>query len=61
MIGCLVLSVVQSGDVENKKLRESLTILEGIILGQYVIEFGLRVWTAGCHSKYVGYRTRFKC
>ena len=56
VIGWLVMSTFLSSNPENINLRKGVFIYESIILGQYVVEFIIRIWSAGCQAKYVGIR-----
>ena len=56
VLGCLVLSIVSSGQPENDKMAADLFIFDSVILTQYFIEFLLRIWSVGCRAKYSGTR-----
>ena len=56
VLACLVMGIVSNGNPDNERLTDGLFICEAIILGQYSIEFIVRVWSAGSFAKYKGYR-----
>ncbi|XP_055490132.1 potassium voltage-gated channel subfamily KQT member 3 isoform X1 [Leucoraja erinacea] len=60
VIGCLILAIL-STFVEYETLsQEWLLILEAVTIVVFGLEFGLRVWAAGCCCRYRGWKGRLK-
>ena len=55
-MACLILGIVSSGRPDDAELTNALFICEIVILGQYTLEFIIRVWSAGSYAKYQGLR-----
>ena len=56
VLACLVMGIVSSGRPDDTALTDALFKCEAVILGQYSIEFIVRVWSAGANAKYRGFR-----
>ena len=50
------MGIVASENPDDVKVTDALFVCEAVILGQYSIEFIVRVWSAGSYAKYKGYR-----
>lgn len=58
VFACLILTMFISGDAYEEEAEfttseEVLNILEKIIMVQFTFEYILRLWSAGCRSRFV--------
>ena len=50
------MGIISSGRPDDTALTDALFKCEAVILGQYSIEFIVRVWSAGSYAKFRGFR-----
>jgi hypothetical protein len=57
---CLIFSVLSTIETYSEAANKILFYMEIILVLFFGIEYGVRLWSAGCRSKYMGWRGRFK-
>uniref|UniRef100_A0A0N5AIQ9 Potassium voltage-gated channel subfamily KQT member 1 n=1 Tax=Syphacia muris TaxID=451379 RepID=A0A0N5AIQ9_9BILA len=57
---CLILSVLTTFDAYSRTVQEALFFLEVSLVIFFGLEYCVRVWSAGCCSKYLGFFGRLK-
>ncbi|GMR36182.1 hypothetical protein PMAYCL1PPCAC_06377, partial [Pristionchus mayeri] len=57
---CLILSVISTIENHHYRAAEVLFVMELILVGFFGIEYFIRLWSAGCRSKYMGFWGRLK-
>uniref|UniRef100_UPI00398F12FD potassium voltage-gated channel subfamily KQT member 3 n=1 Tax=Pristiophorus japonicus TaxID=55135 RepID=UPI00398F12FD len=60
VLGCLILAILSTFTEFETLSQEWLLILEAVTIVVFGLEFGLRVWAAGCCCRYRGWRGRLK-
>ncbi|XP_069106427.1 potassium voltage-gated channel subfamily KQT member 1-like isoform X2 [Argopecten irradians] len=61
IVGCLVLSVLATvEDFDPKFFTKIALFLEPFLLVWLMVEYGIRVWAAGCRSRYQGWSGRLR-
>ncbi|XP_024275684.1 potassium voltage-gated channel subfamily KQT member 3 [Oncorhynchus tshawytscha] len=60
VLGCLILAILTTFKEHEKASGHWLVILETSTIFVFGTEFGLRIWSAGCCSRYKGWRGRLK-
>uniref|UniRef100_A0A915DLJ4 Potassium voltage-gated channel subfamily KQT member 1 n=1 Tax=Ditylenchus dipsaci TaxID=166011 RepID=A0A915DLJ4_9BILA len=57
---CLILSVLSTVETYTKKAAEALFFMEIFLVAFFGLEYCIRLWSAGCRSKYLGFFGRLK-
>ncbi|KAI1727968.1 KCNQ voltage-gated potassium channel domain-containing protein [Ditylenchus destructor] len=57
---CLILSVLSTVDSYTKNAAEALFFMEVFLVVFFGVEYCVRLWSAGCRSKYLGFFGRLK-
>jgi hypothetical protein len=57
---CLIFSVLSTIETYSEKANKILFFMEIILVLFFGIEYGVRLWSAGCRSKYMGWKGRMK-
>ena len=57
---CLIFSVLSTIETYSNKANRILLYMEIILVVFFGIEYVVRLWSAGCRSKYMGWQGRFK-
>uniref|UniRef100_A0AC34FNT9 Ion transport domain-containing protein n=1 Tax=Panagrolaimus sp. ES5 TaxID=591445 RepID=A0AC34FNT9_9BILA len=57
---CLILSVLSTVDNYTKRAGEALFFMEIFLVIFFGAEYSIRLWSAGCRSKYLGFFGRLK-
>jgi potassium voltage-gated channel KQT-like subfamily protein 1 len=57
---CLIFSVLSTIETYSEPANKILFYMEIILVLFFGVEYVVRLWSAGCRSKYMGVRGRFK-
>ncbi|XP_061175810.1 potassium voltage-gated channel subfamily KQT member 1-like isoform X2 [Saccostrea echinata] len=61
ILTCLILSVLATIEELNEEfITQTVLYIEPIVLVWLIAEFGVRIWAAGCRSRYQGWRGRMR-
>lgn len=60
MLICLIFSVLSTIETYSEAANKILFYMEITLVLFFGIEYGVRLWSAGCRSKYMGWKGRLK-
>ncbi|XP_058637858.1 potassium voltage-gated channel subfamily KQT member 1.1 isoform X5 [Onychostoma macrolepis] len=60
VLSCLILSVLSTIDEYQTLANKTLFWVELVLVGFFGVEYAVRLWSAGCRSKYVGIQGRLR-